>query len=342
MSNPRYYLTRRSNGIYYFGIRTAGKLQWRTTKCRRKSDALKFIRDFSHAQSNEKTPAPKLSDFLPLYLNRSQGSIRPSTGALYSLHISTFIREVGDKPLSEYTIADFDAFKETRLKKVRPVTLNIELRVLKSVFGKAYAWEVTETNVGAKVRFVRVPEQKPLYLTKGDFAKLLTNVEEPLFRDLWLFLVLTGCRISEALNLTWQDIDLPNRQIRIGNSSKFTTKTGRERFVPIHDTLVQSLLLKKAEQVCPLVFHRNGFKLDRTYVTHRFKLGVRQAQLDPHLKLHSLRHSAAAWWVQSGVPLLTVARLLGHSSTITTELYAHLAPNNYLDSVNKVSLNVDF
>ena len=50
MSNPHYYLTNGSNGIHYYDIRTAGKLQWQPTRCRRKSDSQDSVRDFSEAQ----------------------------------------------------------------------------------------------------------------------------------------------------------------------------------------------------------------------------------------------------------------------------------------------------
>jgi hypothetical protein len=104
MSEPRYYLTKRSNGIYYFGIRTTGKLHWRTTKCRRKSDALRYIKDFSAQQTGQSTPSPKLSAFLTVFLSRTQGVLRQSTAKLYQLHALQFIAVVGDKTLSRHCI----------------------------------------------------------------------------------------------------------------------------------------------------------------------------------------------------------------------------------------------
>jgi len=43
---------------------------------------------------------------------------------------------------------------------------------------------------------------------------------------------------------------------------------------------------------------------------------------------HTLRHTFASWQVRRGVPLSTVAKLMGHANTAMTERYSHLAPND--------------
>ncbi len=50
-----------------------------------------------------------------------------------------------------------------------------------------------------------------------------------------------------------------------------------------------------------------------------------------------LRHTCAAWLVQAGAALDRVRNLLGHTSVATTEIYAHLAPENVREAVNKLA-----
>ena len=60
------------------------------------------------------------------------------------------------------------------------------------------------------------------------------------------------------------------------------------------------------------------------------RCGLRQ------LSIHSLRHTCASHMVMAGIPLLSVARFLGHKSTVITERYAHLAPEHLSEEMNRV------
>jgi len=52
-----------------------------------------------------------------------------------------------------------------------------------------------------------------------------------------------------------------------------------------------------------------------------------------NFRVHDLRHTCAAWLVTAGVPLSEVRDLLGHSTVMVTEKYAHLAPENVRSAV---------
>jgi integrase family protein len=66
------------------------------------------------------------------------------------------------------------------------------------------------------------------------------------------------------------------------------------------------------------------------------KLGLNAGVNDPRQKVvfHTLRHTFASWLVQKGVPLHTVAELMGHRSIAMTQRYAHLSPESLRNAVN--------
>jgi site-specific recombinase XerD len=54
-----------------------------------------------------------------------------------------------------------------------------------------------------------------------------------------------------------------------------------------------------------------------------------------------MRHAYASWLVQKGASLYEVQKLLGHSSIAVTQIYAHLAPSQLHETVNRIQLDLD-
>ncbi len=338
LTNTRFYLTKRSNGYYYIGWVEGNRRKWKSTKCTTKSDAFSFLKSFK-SETEKKVEPLRLSLFTELFRTRVNGSIRKSTLRLYLASLKSFQTVAGDKLLSEYTVTDIENYKQKRLESISPITLNIELRSLKSTFNWAVKWELLKENPFRKVSLLKVPQRAPIYLTKEDFKKLMAAVKEPLLRDVFLFAVLTGFRKGEILNLKWSGVDLQKRQATIENSDAFTTKNGKSRTVPLNDAVFEMLSKRDAERNgCEYVFHRNGFRLNDLYLTHRFKKYVVDLGLNPKLHLKSCRHTCASWLVDAGVSLYVVQNILGHSNISTTQIYSHLSQNTFHESVNKVTL----
>lgn len=335
--STKYYLTKRFNGYYYIGWVEGNRRKWKTTRCTTKSDALSFLKSFETETEKEIQPI-RLSQFTELFRTRINGTIRKSTLRPYLMSLKSLEPIVGDRLLSEYTVNDVETYKQKRLETVSPVTLNIELRSLKSTFNSAVKWELLKENPFRKVSLLKVPQRPPSYLMKEDFKRLMDGVKEPLLRDVFLFAVLTGFRKGEILNLKWSGVDLQKRQITIENSDTFTTKSGKSRTVPMNDALVEMLTKRESERNgCAYVFHRNGYRLNELYLSHRFKKYVVDLGLNSNLKFHSLRHTAASWLVDANVSLYVVQNILGHANISTTQIYSHLSQNTLHESVNRVS-----
>ncbi|MGB6032090.1 MAG: site-specific integrase [Bacteroidota bacterium] len=187
---------------------------------------------------------------------------------------------------------------------------------------------------------MKTPQRPPVYLKKEEFKQLMDAVKDPLLRDVFLFAVPTGFRKGEIINLKFTGLDIQKRQVTIENSEVFTTKSGKSRTVPLNDALVEMLSRTESERNgCEYVFHRNGYRLNYLYLTHRFKKYIVDLRLNPKSKCHSLRHTAASWLVDANVSLDVVQKILGHANISTTQIYSHLAPSTLLDSVNRVTLH---
>ena len=141
--------------------------------------------------------------------------------------------------------------------------------------------------------------------------------------------------------LAWQDIDFDRKVIVVRNSESFTTKNKKNRVVPMSEHLWRMLVTRRGAGHCDLLFHRDGRKLEKDYVSKTFKRCVLNTELDGKLHFHSLRHTFASWLVQDGVSLYEVQKLLGHSSSKVAEVYSHLQPEPMHSTVNRIDLNLN-
>jgi integrase len=120
----------------------------------------------------------------------------------------------------------------------------------------------------------------------------LDAVEEVDSKELYVCAVSTGMRLGKLSALEWTNVDFVRKAIFIQNSESFTTKTKRNRVVPMSEQLWRILATRKKRAVNELVFHRNGRRLTKDGVSKGFKRHVRSVGLDNRLHFHSLRHYA--------------------------------------------------
>jgi integrase len=149
----------------------------------------------------------------------------------------------------------------------------------------------------------------------------------------------TGLRVGEVCALTWQDVDLKNRVIKVRSDEDFTTKGKRDRAVPLNGFLHD--VLKKAPRHINnsrILFTRAGEALFTESVGQRFTRAVKRAGL-PHFTPHDLRHTYGTWLAADGVDLVTIKNLMGHTDIKTTMKYLHAAPNRMEWAVENLNLD---
>jgi integrase len=171
---------------------------------------------------------------------------------------------------------------------------------------------------------------KERWLTGLEVAKLLSESKKldqaseylPLFILLALY---TGARSNAVLTLRWPQIDFITGTIdfRAGQNSK--TKGGA--IIPIPKRLFRELKkARKRGSSSGFVIHRDQQAIGS--IKNSFGTACKRAGLE-NVTPHTLRHTAASWMVQKGVPIYDVAKYLGHSSIAMVEkTYGHMAPEH--------------
>jgi site-specific recombinase XerD len=187
-------LIKRSNGFYYLVTCLNGKRIWQSTGSKTKPGALKFLK--SRKRKTKKTNNLTLSQFKTQYVTFAAANLAPSTVALYSGAIHTFLKYCGDCNLSDYTPQMIEEYKVSHLKKVSPTKVNIDFRSMKSVFGTAVNWGLLQENPFKRCKQLRLSQMRPIFLTPEDFQKLLSVIQYDWFGDLVRFSVLSMMRVG--------------------------------------------------------------------------------------------------------------------------------------------------
>jgi integrase len=189
----------------------------------------------------------------------------------------------------------------------------------------------------AAPKFELPPKSDPRdrWLTPAEADRLLAACER---RHLRLFILLglhTAARSHAILSLTWDRVDL--EQGRIDYREPGVRGTRKRRVpVPINGTLLAELKAAKARRETDYVIEWAGGPIRR--IVKAMAATAKRAGM-PDVTPHVLRHTAATWMLQSGVPIWQVAGMLGYSDTqMVNATYGHHA-SDFLQSASQALEN---
>ncbi|WP_285960738.1 phage integrase [Pseudomonas tohonis] len=202
-----------------------------------------------------------------------------------------------------------------------PKTLNNELGYLRSVYNELFSLgAIAYANPLALVKPLKVPERELSWLTTDQIAELLEAIrsgcDNPHVEVITLICLATGARWSEAEKL--KPTGMRNAVITFS-----LTKSGKVRSVPITSEL-EAMIVKHWKQ------HGQPSSAISSF---RRALGRTSIRLPKGQAAHALRHTFASHFMQNGGNILTLQKILGHSSLAMTMRYAHLAPDHLLDAI---------
>jgi integrase len=224
-------------------------------------------------------------------------------------------------------------------KKTAPRAVYNYHRTLRAMFNKGIEWNYLKENVFTKIKLPRRQLEKPDYLTEEQLQIIISQDIPEIVKDLVTTAFYTGCRLGELVNLTWQNVNLNENFLTIGNKY-YQTKTRKQRLVPVHPK-IRAILIKRFPKIIKKENHyvfskNNGCRFTGDYFSRWFKRGCRKAEIDECIHFHSLRHSAATGMIMKGAPLPTVQKILGHSNIQTTMIYTHPDLDSLRDAVGRL------
>ena len=319
------------NSIYYVEYLDVAENRIRrvSTHQRIKRDAIKFLTDF---EKNLKAKKSFKHILLEEYERQYSEYIKTNLSAKYyqtvKLSFKQLIDFTSNIPISKLTYPLLDKYFTETFNRTQQGAWTY-YRILKSAFNKAIGWNYLENNPFNKIKLPKIPKSIPTFISENELNKILDKETKRDFRDIYFFAFYTGCKIGEILNLKWNSIDLKSRIITVKNSKEFTTKSKKDRVVPINDKLFKMLKnrIPRIQSIdkTDLVFEKTkGIKYRSDTVSKCFKKAVRKAKLNELIHLHTLRHSFASNLVKKDVSLYIVKELLGHKDITTTQVYSHL------------------
>jgi len=150
----------------------------------------------------------------------------------------------------------------------------------------------------------------PKAIDMEEIQKIIDVCDNPYYKALFKLLANTGMRISEALNLTMNDISLNGvAKIRIRG------KGNKERIISVNRTIVE-------EAIKAGVFNK---KVSPRAVQIALKKYAKKAGINQKVTPHIFRHSFAVALIERGTPINKIQVLLGHSNIATTGIYLRVA-----------------
>jgi integrase len=209
--------------------------------------------------------------------------------------------------------------------------------VLRAALNKAFENDkVGSDKAWRKVKpFKSVDAVRVRYLTVAEATRFL-NACDPAFRSIARGALETGGRFGQLAARTVDDFNPDAGTLRLSSRKG----SGAEK---IHHAVLTDQGARFFREACagktgadPIFTKADGSTWAKSHQARPMREACARAKIKPAVGFHQLRHTWASHAVMNGVPLLVVAKNLGHSDTRMVERhYGHLAPSFVSDAIRK-------
>ena len=309
---------------------------------------------------------PDIAATVRRYLRQLALSLRPESTYQEKTHLFRFFSWLADNNpeivrIDQIQRCHIEAFKEY-LRWVPPLHKSNRLQgdvlspasryhitaALYYFFNRITEWQWPESPKRVLV-FTRdyplLDQVLPKFLDEISAARFLQaarNHPDLFTRLCGVTLILTGMRQGEFLNLTADCV------VQIGENYWLRVPLGKmhnDRYIPLHPE-VKQLLDEWVNQSSPkklydFLFTEHGYRLGRGKVALAIERISKEAGIKEHVSPHRLRHTLATLAINRGMPLESIAALLGHRSLSMTMTYARIGNRTVQQEYSKVSQHLE-
>ena len=224
--------------------------------------------------------------------------------------------------------------------------INNILQVLKSIYLAAKRQKIIRENPIQDYPMMTLVELPPIFWNEIEIRQFLLSAIEHYLYAVYVVALNTGMRRGEIGGLAWDMVDFQRNMIQVSRirdryGLRSTTKSGTARHVPMNP-VVRAILLDLShkrteatvhldvdERLVHLVFSnsKNG-PISIKHLYRDFKRMQKKAKISREICFHDLRHCFASHFMMNGGNLYDLQKVLGHTKSEMTQIYAHLSPEH--------------
>lgn len=308
-------------------------------KANRKVAFGKYAELSDNAEEVQTTSSITGKDVCDLYVAFVKRHVRPRTIKVYGYLLGEFAKHVANIDANKVApkhLTDFLASRPTW----GPTTKNEMVTLAKS----AWAWAKSEHRIATSLMAVKIKKERRLTRqdipTDKEIARFFEFLR-PAPREILEFIYETGCRPGEATKIRHRHVSIANREIRFKiGEDKTSAKTGKVRVIHLSDRALAMIerLYKSRPDGETLFVNSKG----RAWTINALEMACAKARdigaISDAAVPYALRHHWATEALARGVPIATVAELMGNSPEIVAKHYSHLSDKKslLLEAANRV------
>ncbi|MDZ7544482.1 tyrosine recombinase [Gardnerella piotii] len=343
----------------------------------------------SHANQPHESPfSPKIQQFLN-HISVERG-LSPKTVEAYESDLTKYTnwlreaRKINDvNKITQLDIEEYvRAMSSQAMAAQAMAAQNLGPRTIARRIASIHEWNKfmlsnaqIASDPSAEVKAPKQAEHLPDVLSISEVERVIdaaggfgsTDAVSLRDRALVEFLYATGARVSEAVGIKFEDIDLAESVVRLSGKGQ------KQRLVPIGKCAVRALrdYLDKARPILEsraqksqataksqaaaelqlksplnsssksasksanshmIFLNKRGKALSRQSAWEAISHAGMMAKIGKELHPHTLRHSFATHLISGGADVRTVQELLGHASVTTTQIYTHISPDALMEA----------